>query len=84
MSKVTEAIDFFEKQIKPLMRGREPEFIGAVLTQAFAYFIAGHYQPDDAELTQQVRLNVAGQLIQGALDLVPIIHEEIIKPARLQ
>lgn len=64
------------KRISPLLRGQDPQVIGAVLADLTAMWIAGHVSPGKPEETDRVRAALLAHHIAGVGSLIGVNAEQ--------
>jgi hypothetical protein len=58
--------------IKPVLHGRPPEMIGAILADLLAIWLAGYHVEDDADATRSLRAELLAMHCRTVGALVPI------------
>lgn len=61
--------------LSPFLRGRPPEIQGLVLAWVTAWWLAGHFDPEDTTGLREILLQMH---TKGIRELVPIAEREIL------
>ena len=67
-----EQVGAIVNSIRPLLAGKPPELIGAVLADLLAMWLAGYVVQGDAAATAQVRREILGAHLDGMHPLIAI------------
>jgi hypothetical protein len=60
------------QRIKPLLAGRPPDMVGAILADLLAIWIAGHQVEGDAKSTRLLRADLSQLHWAAVRELIPI------------
>jgi hypothetical protein len=81
----TQEVDDLCEEIRPLLAGREPEIIGAVLGDLVALWLVAHQGPaDEIEAYREGLLQVFVEMVRGLMPINEKLLRETIKQMRQQ
>lgn len=65
--------------VRPLLRGKRPEIVGAALAELLATWVAGHFVPGSRGETIEIRASLLSQHLRAVAELV-----EAADPTKLE